>query len=429
MNDHQPEHLAHLLEQLSAIEPQPGAIERALDRTRKALADAESAGGAVPPRGARLRVWRISRWAAAIAILVMLMLALAGPLMFSNSGAPSAFAQVQAALKEVPSVAYRHEVLEAAAGIDTRKIRMIIDYARNRVRQETADGEEVSVLDLTSGTKLQLFPRRKAATLTTGWQKQDQLSGFGGFVEKLRSADPKTVQRLSDAELDGRHVNRYRIPPDSPLAEGAEVLFFVDPQTQLPARIESALRDKNGRIFVRLACTDFSFEPCDASLFELVPPKDYRLQREALQASPQPTEIAPLAGRTTPVQIEFRLAESTAGDGLSQAAVGKTSQKVYLHVEPVITRQEIKAARLLKDGTSGYMIELTFTAKGAERMSEATSQNRGKLLAVLINGRVVSAPRILATISNGARITGAFTAAEASDIVRGLRPAEDEAKP
>lgn len=56
-------------------------------------------------------------------------------------------------------------------------------------------------------------------------------------------------------------------------------------------------------------------------------------------------------------------------------------------------------------------------------------RDRNKLLAILINGRVVSAPRILSAISKGALIRGDFTAEEASGIVRGLRPAEEEARP
>lgn len=142
-------------------------------------------------------------------------------------------------------------------------------------------------------------------------------------------------------------------------------------------------------------------------------------------ARPEPVAIAPLSGPNAPVDFQIRLAESIAGDGLTEALVGKTDQKVYLHAKPVITRQDIQEARLLKDETSGYVIELTFTAKGAERLSEATSTNRNKLLAVLINGRVVFAPRVFATISNSARIMGNFTAGEASDIVRGLRSATE----
>jgi len=66
-----------------------------------------------------------------------------------------------------------------------------------------------------------------------------------------------------------------------------------------------------------LACTDFSYELRDASLFELVPSKGNRVQ-DAGPASSRPVETATLSGRTSPVEIEFRLAEATAGDGLTE---------------------------------------------------------------------------------------------------------------
>src|ERR1700728_1939483 len=109
MNDHEPERLAHLLEQLSAIEPRPGAIDQALQRTRKALGEVSPESEIVPSRGSRRGVLRASRWAAAAAILMMLALALGGLLTLSNFGSQSAFAKVQSALKDVPSVAYSLE--------------------------------------------------------------------------------------------------------------------------------------------------------------------------------------------------------------------------------------------------------------------------------------------------------------------------------
>ena len=106
----------------------------------------------------------------------------------------------------------------------------------------------------------------------------------------------------------------------------------------------------------------------------------------------------------------------------------KTDLKVYLHAKPVITRRDIQEARLLKDETNGdIIIELTLTAKGAERLSEATSQNQNKLLAILINGRVIAAPRIFATLSNSFQIMGNnFTAAEASELCEVCAPQPHE---
>jgi hypothetical protein len=304
--------------------------------------------------------------------------------------------------------------------------------ARRRVRWETVDGEEISIYDAKRGIWLQLFPRQKRAILMTGMERHDQSPGFGRLFAELRKAKSNYVEQLPDTELDGRRVERYRILPDSPLGEGTESLLFVDPQTKLPIRSEATGRDNDGRVLARAVLTDFSFDPCDASLFELVPPEGYHLEKaeatEAALSSPF-AEIAPLPATSTPVEIEFRLAESTARPGLTEALVGKKPQKVYLHPEPVITRREIETARLLEHKTFGIAIELTFTAEGCDRMAEATSKNRNKLLALLVNGRVVNAPRILATISKSARVQGDFTLEEASDIVCGLHLAEEEPRP
>ena len=121
---------------------------------------------------------------------------------------------------------------------------------------------------------MQLFPQQKRAILMTGMREQDQPPGFGQFFQELRKAKSDFVERLPDAEVDGRKVNRYRIPPDSPLAQGSEGLIFVDPRTQLPVRVDGIGRDNDGRVIIRLVCTDFLFEPCDASIFDLVPPGD-----------------------------------------------------------------------------------------------------------------------------------------------------------
>jgi hypothetical protein len=424
MTDHQPERFAHLLEQLSAIEPRPGVVERALERTRKSLGAVPAVSDRIDSRRPRRRALWSSRWAAAAAVLTVLALALVRSLIFSDLGFQSAFARVQSALKAVPSISYRMEVLEAAPGTDVRPSKVMLDLSRKLARQETVDGDQVLISDLKSGRMIQLMPRQKLAIMMNGTQNHEPPSDFGNFVEKLRNADPKSAQHLPDGEWDGRQVDRYRIPTDSPLANGAEWLFFIDKQTQLPVRAEGILRLKGGRMLARLACTDFSYQECAASLFELAPPNDYRVQKLATPRS-EPVAIAPRSGQAKPVDFQIRLAESTAGDGLTEAVVGKTDLKVYLHSEVVITRQDIQEARLLQHESSEYVIELTFTAKGAERMSEATSKNRNKHLAVLINGRVVFAPRIFATISSAAQIMGNFTAEEASDIVRGLRGSKE----
>jgi hypothetical protein len=77
------------------------------------------------------------------------------------------------------------------------------------------------------------------------------------FLRWLRDCEPDQVERLKDGELNGRTVERYRVLPESPFSEGADVLVTVDPLTHLPVRIEQRT-DKFGGL-LHVVCKDFSF--------------------------------------------------------------------------------------------------------------------------------------------------------------------------
>lgn len=67
-------------------------------------------------------------------------------------------------------------------------------------------------------------------------------------------------------------------------------------------------------------------------------------------------------------------------------------------------------------------VEFELTARGREVFAEVTTKNRGRLLAILIDGIIRSAPRINEPITGGrARITGSFTPEEAKDLALIIR--------
>ncbi len=67
-------------------------------------------------------------------------------------------------------------------------------------------------------------------------------------------------------------------------------------------------------------------------------------------------------------------------------------------------------------------IAIEFNSKGAAIFSEVTSQNIGKRLAIVLDGKIHSAPRINEKIPSGrASITGRFTVEEAGDLAIVLR--------
>lgn len=125
------------------------------------------------------------------------------------------------------------------------------------------------------------------------------------------------------------------------------------------------------------------------------------------------------------IQVEFRWAEAAPGKGLTEARVPKTGEAIYLRKEALITNEDITEAQALEDPSTreGYKIALVFTKQAAERMAKATERADGKRLAVLVEGRVISAPFLSGSIYDKAVITGEITKVEAERIASELNRA------
>jgi hypothetical protein len=121
------------------------------------------------------------------------------------------------------------------------------------------------------------------------------------------------------------------------------------------------------------------------------------------------------------VRFEVRLAEEKPAPGLHKAQISGSGQSVYLHDEVIVDNGDIAAARLVQKGDpSQYTVEVNFNASGAAKIRAATANHIGKLMAILLDGRVVMAPVIRSPIDASAIITGSFTKAQAERIVNGI---------
>lgn len=125
------------------------------------------------------------------------------------------------------------------------------------------------------------------------------------------------------------------------------------------------------------------------------------------------------------VQVEFPWAEVAPGKGLTEARVPKTGESIYLHKKALITNKDISEAQALEDPSTrgGYKIALVFAKPAAERIAKATQRSDGKRLAVLVDGRVISAPFLSGSISDKAFITGEISKVEAERIASELNRA------
>ncbi|MCK9594207.1 MAG: protein translocase subunit SecD [Candidatus Omnitrophica bacterium] len=133
--------------------------------------------------------------------------------------------------------------------------------------------------------------------------------------------------------------------------------------------------------------------------------------------------------------LEFKLVSAEA-DKLGEALAGKVPEGYELKYtvddnDPLLVEQNaVLAGDSLTDAmvqfSSGAFnepaVSLKFNAEGAKKFAEITAANVGRRLAIVLDGKVQSAPNIREPIPSGeAQITGRFTMDEAQDLAIILR--------
>lgn len=121
------------------------------------------------------------------------------------------------------------------------------------------------------------------------------------------------------------------------------------------------------------------------------------------------------------VKLELRRAEKEPAEGLTEATVEGSKDKVYLHKTAELTNDDIAKAEVSEDERKQPCISITFTKEGSAKINKITEEHKNKPLAILVNGKVISAPVIKSVISDKAMITGKFTKEEVERIVKGIK--------
>ena len=115
-------------------------------------------------------------------------------------------------------------------------------------------------------------------------------------------------------------------------------------------------------------------------------------------------------------KIEFKLASEQPAANLVEMPVFKSGDLRYVEQTPSLTGQDIAFVSIVDDNNGGKAISMTFTAQGAQKMTELTSKNIGSNLALVVDDVLVFAPRINSAISNKAMITGDFSDEEVTAL-------------
>jgi preprotein translocase subunit SecD len=134
-----------------------------------------------------------------------------------------------------------------------------------------------------------------------------------------------------------------------------------------------------------------------------------------LHAADQPDktkifEIRMVYDQSTPNTTELELTRKISARETS-------TQKLIVGNRALLDVNSVMSAKVIKDpNTKGPQISLKFNESGQKKFSKITRENVGRQLAIVINGKLIMAPRINEEISGGtAMIVGDFSETEAKE--------------
>jgi preprotein translocase subunit SecD len=128
-------------------------------------------------------------------------------------------------------------------------------------------------------------------------------------------------------------------------------------------------------------------------------------------------ELLARYGGSPPPSVEI-LAEEIR-DPQTQDVVGERYWAVQ--ATSVITGRDLKNARPGLGDFQQPVVNFTLSPEGGDRFGQATGENIGRGLAIILDGKVVSAPRINGRIDDQGMIEGSFTQQEVQDLVTTLK--------
>ncbi|MDB3891765.1 protein translocase subunit SecD [Alphaproteobacteria bacterium] len=144
-----------------------------------------------------------------------------------------------------------------------------------------------------------------------------------------------------------------------------------------------------------------------------------------------PEVIKRLLGRTAKLTFQMVDLRMTAAEALDR---GRTPPGTVLLPGDdedgrsyVIEKRVIVSGELLDSATASFdqnnrpAVSFTLNATGAKRFGKATGENIGRPFAIILDGKVVSAPTIQSQIFANGQITGEFSVAETNELALILR--------
>ena len=307
-------------------------------------------------------------------------------------------------------------------------------------------GERIRLgLDLEGGVhmvlRVQTDDALQVETETAGEQLGEQLDLQGITVASVVSTDPTTIRVEGvpqDRDGEFRQISDDQLAASYDREAGASGMYTF----QMRGAVETTLRDESVRQALQtierrvneLGVAEPIVAPYSVGghqiLVQLPGVSDVARAKEIIRNTallelkivedgPAFSQEDLLAARNGVIPPDMEVV-SGVSDVLDSGGPGGT---VYYLVRRVaaVTGRDLRNARPSLDEFNQPAVSFSFNRDGARKFGDVTGQNIGRNLAVILDGRVQTAPQIQSRISDEGRITGSFSQQEAADLSLVLR--------
>jgi preprotein translocase subunit SecD len=138
------------------------------------------------------------------------------------------------------------------------------------------------------------------------------------------------------------------------------------------------------------------------------------LELKIVEQGPSPTKEALMTNGQVAAGMEIL-------PGVSGSAADAGTVYYLVRKAAAVTGTDLRNARPSLDENNMPAVSFTLSNEGGRKFGNVTSQNVGRQLAIVLDGRVQSAPRIETKINTDGRITGSFTQEEVQNLSLILR--------
>ncbi len=286
-------------------------------------------------------------------------------------------------------------------------------------------------LDLQGGSYLLL-------EVDTGYVVREQMSSL---VESVRTVLRKDKIKYSELGAKGDTVS-VRVIEVADREKARDLLRKLDPDAALEVKDDGAMALRYSEQAVKqrkASAVEQSLEIVRRRIDELGT-REPSIQRQGedrivvqLPGVKDPDRIKALLGKTA--KLTFHLLDDTTTP--EEALRGRippgsmlvpSAEKERGLPENYVVRKRVEVGGdMLTDSKATYadgrpVVSFRFNAAGGKRFGDATRENAGKFLAIVLDDKVISAPRINEPILGGSGIiSGSFTVQQAQDLSLLLR--------